>query len=268
MINIDISPVAFTIGGIAVRWYGVMIAIGVIIVVAWLIRAARRGAKISQDTILSAAVVGIPSGVIISRLLHVIDNWSFFMQNPGMIIGFEGLTIWGAILGAALGIWIFSRFSHFNFGYLADLLVPALIIAQAIGRMGCPVNGCCYGNPTTLPWGITYTNPESYGPLGIAVQPTQVYEILFLLALLGPALKLRGKFQPDGVLFLMYLGAYSVWRIGVDFIREGTPFLFGLHQAQVIGIVVLLIVVPYLILKLHRAKPELAGGGEVQETKP
>ena len=70
-------------------------------------------------------------------------------------------------------------------------------------------------------------------------------------------MKLRGKTGPDGNLYLIYLGLYSIWRIGIDFIRDGNPFLFGLHQAQVIGIIVLIIVVPALIYRTRKAREQI-----------
>jgi phosphatidylglycerol:prolipoprotein diacylglycerol transferase len=247
------SPIAFTIGAVSVRWYGVMIALGVLMLVLWMLREVRRGAKLSYDTIITAALVGIPSAIIISRLLYVIDRW-VYVGDPGPIWGFEGLTIWGAVLGATLGVWIYSKLSRFPFGYFMELVALPTVLAQALGRVGCTINGCCYGLPTSLPWGIVYTDPESYAPLGVAVHPTQLYEIVFLLIVFGVLFALRKRFQPDGSLFLIYLSVYSLWRLGIDFIRDGTPFLFGLHQAQVIGIVVLLITVPILILRTRWVK--------------
>ena len=132
-----------------------------------------------------------------------------------------------------------------------------MILAQAIGRIGCTLNGCCYGLETTLPWGIEYTNPNSFGISAGIVHPTQVYEIIYNLIAFGVLAKLRGKVKPDGNLYLIYLGLYSVWRIGIDFIRDGNPFLFGLHQAQVIGIIVLIIVVPVIIYRARKAKYQI-----------
>jgi Prolipoprotein diacylglyceryltransferase len=210
--------------------------------------------------------------MVISRFLHVIDNIVVaklhpelaragsvidYTQYPGQIIGGAGLTIWGAVLGAALGIWVYSKFSKIQFGYLADLIVPGLILAQLIGRIGCTINGCCYGTACSLPWSITYTHLDSLAPIGIAVHPTTVYEIIYLLIMFGIALWLKGRLRPDGSLFLVYLSLYSLWRLGIDFLREGTPFLLGLHQAQVIGIIVLAIAVPLLAHRIRWVKTEL-----------
>jgi len=121
------------------------------------------------------------------------------------------------------------------------------VLAQAIGRVGCTINGCCYGTATSLPWAIAYTHPNSFSFGVSGVHPTQVYEIIFLMLLFGVLLILKDRLKPEGSLFLVYLGGYSLWRFGVGFIREGTPFLFGLHQAQVIGIVVVVVAIVLLI---------------------
>jgi phosphatidylglycerol:prolipoprotein diacylglycerol transferase len=256
MITISINPIAFTIGSISVRWYGIMVALAILEIVLWMLWQVRRGVNLSYDTVLTAALVGIPSGLILSRLLHVVDRWSYYVQHPGEIIGAGGLTIYGAVLGAALGIWIYSKFSEFRFAYFADVIAPAIILAQAIGRIGCTLNGCCYGIPTSLPWGVTYTHPDSLAPLGIAVHPTQVYEIIYNLIVFGVLLALRRRLKPDGSLFLIYLSLYSLWRVGVGFLRDGTPFLFGLHQAQVIGIVGLAITISLLAWRTRWVRAE------------
>ncbi len=252
MIEININPIAF----LNVRWYGIMVALAILVIILWVVWQVRKGARISYDTVIMAAIVGIPSGMIVSRLLHVIDLWDYYSQNPGQIIGGSGLTIWGAVLGAALGIWIYSKFSKFRFGYLADLIVPGLILAQVVGRVGCTINGCCYGVACSLPWAIIYTYPDSLAPLGIVVHPTQVYEIIYLLIIFGVVLKLSDRLKPDGSLFLVYLSLYSLWRVGIDFLRDGAPFLFGLHQAQVIAIITLAVVTPWLALRTRWGRAE------------
>ena len=195
MITIGIDPVAFTIGAMSVRWYGIFVALSILVILLWVMREVKRGAKLSYDTVFTGALVGIPSGIIFSRLLHVVDRLDYYSQYPGHIIGAEGLTIYGAVLGAALGIWIYSKLGNFQFGYLADLVAPGVILAQAIGRVGCIINGCCYGITTALPWGFIYTHPDSLAPLGVATHPATVYEIIWNLIVFGVLLKLRGHFN-------------------------------------------------------------------------
>lgn len=260
MITINVDPVAF----LNVRWYGIMVALAITVLILWIMWQVKKGANVSYDTVLTAAVIGIPSGIVVSRLLHVIDRWGYYIQNPGQIISAEGLTIYGAVLGAALGIWVYSKFSNFRFSYLADLLAPGIILAQAIGRVGCTINGCCHGikAPSWLPWGIIYpSHPYNYyvSPFSlkdVPLHPTQIYEIIFNLIVFGVLFKLKGRFKPDGSLFLIYLGIYSSWRIGISFLREGTPFLLGLHQAQVIGLIVLAIAIFWLVYKARWVKTE------------
>jgi phosphatidylglycerol:prolipoprotein diacylglycerol transferase len=163
------------------------------------------------------------------------------MQNPGDILSGEGLTIWGAVLGAAIGVWIYSKFNRtFRFTLLADLIAPGIILSQAVGRVGCTFNGCCYGLESHSSLAVIYTNTP-YAPGGIPVLPTQIYEIFFDLAVFGLLLLLRKRLQPEGSLFTLYFALYAAWRFGIDFIREGERSWASMHEAQFIGLVVLLI---------------------------
>ena len=252
MIAIGIDPVLFSIGSFSVGWYGIMVALAVLTLVAWCLWWARKDPRISYNTVINISIVGIPSGIIFSRLLHVIDRWEYFWNNPGDIIGGSGLTIYGAVLGAALGVWIYSRISKISYGYLTDMLAPGIILAQAIGRVGCTILGDDTGLETSLPWGVVYTHPGSPTNqlVGLtATHPVVTYEIIFNLIVFGGLLLLRKKLRPDGSLFMVYLSLYAVWRLGGDFLREGTSFLFGLHQAQFIAIVVLAVTITIMALK-------------------
>ncbi|OGN95277.1 MAG: prolipoprotein diacylglyceryl transferase [Chloroflexi bacterium RBG_13_51_18] len=259
MIYVNIDPVAFSIGSINVGWYGIMVALAVVTLVTWALTAVKKDPRLSYNIVINAALVGIPSGVIFSRLLHVIDHWSYYYHNPGQIVGGSGLSIWGAVLGAALGIWLYNLFAKHSFGHMADMLAPGIILAQAIGRVGCTILGDDTGLPTSLPWGFVYTSPNSPTNQAVGLTPTHpvvTYEIIYAIILFGILLLLWKKLKPDGSLFLVYLAFYSVWRIGSDFLREGTDFLFGLHQAQVIGVIVLVICIVLIAWKTRWVKKE------------
>jgi len=247
MIKIGVDPVIFSVGPFHFGWYGLLISIAIMVLVLWTMSQIKKGDRITYDQLFTAAIIGIPSGIVGARLFHVIDRWEYYSHNLSKIIGGEGLSVYGAIIGAFLAIWIYSRVSKFKFAHFLDVLVPGIALAQAIGRVGCTLNGCCYGHNTTVPWGIEYTNPNSYGYGVGVVHPTQVYEIIFMLILFTVLYKLRGRLKPDGALALVYFGGYAIWRFVVDFVREGTPFLFGLHQAQVIAIIVFIIVIALAI---------------------
>ncbi len=267
----SVDPVAFTLGPVDIRWYGIFIALAVVWIVVWMAWQKKRGLNLTYDTILTGFLVGIPSGVIISRLLHVLDEIVVakvhpelaaagqvfdYTKDPIKIFGGDGLTAYGAVLGAALGVWIYCRITKLDMGYVIHTLAPAIISAQAIGRIGCTLNGCCYGIACNLPWCVEYTNPDSVAFGAGVVHPTQIYEIIYNLIVFGVLWKLMSKVRPDGTLFLIYLALYSAWRVGIDFIRPGNPFLFDLHQAQVIGIIVLVITIPVLVRRWPWFKKE------------
>ena len=235
-----------------------MIALAVVTVVWWAYWQNGKHHWFNYNTILVAVTIGLPSGIIFSKILHVIDQFGYYQMHPGRIFSTEGLTIWGAVLGATLGIWIFSLISRqFRFSLFGDMIAPGIILAQAIGRVGCTINGCCYGIESHSPLAVIYTNTP-YAPLGIPTLPIVVFEIVYDLIVFGILLSLREKLKPEGSLFLVYLALYGAWRFGIDFIRSGSPFLFGLHQAQVIGLVIMLITVPLIIIRMkHSNKDEL-----------
>jgi phosphatidylglycerol:prolipoprotein diacylglycerol transferase len=258
-IEMSLDPIAFTIGPVTVGWYGIMVALAVVTIETWALRAVKNDPRLTSDIVLNGALVGIPSGIIVSRLLHVIDQWDYYSQNPGLIIGGSGLTIWGAVLGAALGVWVYSLIRKISFGHFADMLAPGIILAQAVGRIGCTILGDDYGFPTALPWGFIYTSPNSPANIAVgltATHPVVLYEILYALIIFVILLSLRNKLRPDGSLFLVYLVFYSIWRIASDFLREGTDFLFGLHQAQFIGVVVLIICIVLMAWRTRWVKKE------------
>jgi phosphatidylglycerol:prolipoprotein diacylglycerol transferase len=271
MITININPVAFSLGAFEVRWYGIMVALAVVAVIVIALREAKR-VGLAEEHIYSVGLWAIIGGIIVSRLLHVIDKWNYYMANPAQIIGFEGLTVYGAVLGALLAVLIYCWVKKISFWLIGDVIAPGAILGQAIGRIGCFMNGCCYGLPTSLPWGVVYTNPGSYCPLGEPFQPTQIYHLIWNLIGFGILWSLRRRLKPQGSLFLFYLALYAAGDLSIRFVRVGEPFrsgmFFNMQQAQLIGIVILVVTVPWLIIRMwrYRAKQPLpAGVSEVSE---
>ena len=262
MITISIDPVAFYLGPIEVRWYGIIVALAVLSLALWMWRRITANKDRIPPVDPTVAIPAVASGFGMAKLFHVIDGWDYYSQNLGQIIGGSGLTIYGAVLGAALGIWVYSKVSKFPFGYFTDVTAPGIILAQAVGRVGCILNGCCYGVETTAFCAIVYTHPESLAPIGVPVHPTQIYEIIYNLIVFSVLLILRGRFKPDGSLFLIYLSLYSLWRFGISFLRDGSPFLFGLQQAQVIALIILAIAIPLLAVRTRWVKKEKEGEAE------
>ena len=249
-INVSMNPIMLTFGSVEVRWYGLMVALAILTVVIWTYFGARK-AGIPSDVVYNSALWAIPFGLVISRLVEVVDRLDYYANEPGEIFGFSGLTIYGGILGATLGVWIYTRIRGQSFGQLADIAAPGIILGQAVGRVGCAINGCCYGTPTSLPWGFTYTNVNSYAPLGISTHPAVVYELLFDLAVFGMLLAMRHRMKAEGSLFLLYLATYSAGRFLFSYLRENETY-GGLREAQIIALVVLVVAVPLLVYKVRQ----------------
>lgn len=254
MLEIGADPIAFNLGFIEVRWYGIMVVLAVLSIVAISLLEARRR-KIDVDHIYNLTVWSVISAVLFARLFHVIDNFSYYVQHPLQILtNFEGLAVYGAVFGILLASIIYCRVKKLRFWTMGDVIAPGALVGMAVGRVGCLLNGCCYGLPADLPWSIVYTNPDSYAPLGIPMHPTQIYHIVWNLVAFGIIWGLRKHVRPDGVLFLLYLAFYAAGDLTVRFFRVGEPFLFGMQQAQVIGILILIITVPWIVARvvLHR----------------
>ena len=280
-ISIGINPNLLDFGGFVLSWHGfltfVAVATSVFLVVRWGSRAG-----LDADSIYSVAVWCIVGGVIGSRLLHVVPLWGeIYRHDPASIfyVWRGGVTIYGAILGGFVGgalyitirnsAWYLSFWGrYFGFlgeakaaplpgvGHLADIAAPALLLSQAIGRVGDIINGEHFGSATDLPWGVIYTHPNSPGFALAASHPAVAYELLMDLALLAVLWPLRKRFRPQGMFFALYLASYSVGRFFLSFLREEFKEYGGLNEAQIIALVVMAVTIPLLVFKAKLVRPE------------
>jgi phosphatidylglycerol:prolipoprotein diacylglycerol transferase len=206
LFTIDIDPIAFTIGSLTVRWYGIMVALAVVALLAISSREAKR-LGISQEFFYNLFLWGIIGGFVISRLVHVVDYAVTHPGEPIQIFGFAGLSLLGAIGGAVLAVWVYTRVSKIRWSDMAgvgDAVAVGGPLAQAIGRIGCTINGCCYGKPVSLPWAVIYTHPASEcGLKGIPLHPTQIYFLLWNLVVFAVVWRMRRRIKPPGALFLL-----------------------------------------------------------------
>ncbi len=211
------------LGPLNVRFYGLMIALGVLAAV-WLTQkryAARSG---DPDDIASIAFVAVPAGLVGARLYHVITDWKSFQGH-----WLDAFKIWegglgipgGMLLGVLAGIWVVKR-RGLPLDVLLDCAAPALPLAQAIGRLGNWFNQELFGRPTELPWGLEID--ADHRPIEhIEVEtfhPTFLYEATWNLALCGFLIWLdRRKIVPSGYLIFVYVLGYGVGRLWVELLR-------------------------------------------------
>jgi phosphatidylglycerol:prolipoprotein diacylglycerol transferase len=184
-----------------------------------------------------------------ARLFHVVDNWAYYAANPGAILAVQngGLAILGGILGGLAGGLLYARRKKLPIARLLDAAAPGLILGQAIGRIGCTINGDAVGAPTDLPWGFVYVNPGAMAPsLGEAYQPTQVYEMLWDLGVFAFLWWARKRVRVEGALFLAYLSLYSAGKFAISAFRQEAVWFLGLQEAQVVSLLVLAVTVPAL----------------------
>lgn len=252
-----------------------MVAAAAIILLVVTLRESKR-LGISNDTIYGLFLWGIIGGVIGARLVHVIDYWSYYVAHPGEIVGFAGLALYGAIAGALLAVFIYTRVKRVSFSSLAgvgDAIAVGAPLAQAVGRVGCTINGCCYGKPSpfhSFPGAVVYTARDTIPPQywGVPLYPSQIYFLIWNLIVFAIIWRLRDRIKPQGSLFLLYLCLYAAGDFGLRFFRVNDPFLFGLHEGQIISLAILIVVIPLLIVRVRRFQQKISiaePAGEVKQ---
>ena len=250
MITLNIDPVIVSFGHIAVRWYGVFIVLGLMIGV-WLAAREAKRKGLNPNHIYDALLWVLPAGLIGARLLHVIDNWSMHEANLLTIIGGDGLAIYGGLIGGLLGVMAYARAHRLNLVQVLDAAAPAVPLGQAIGRVGCFINGCNYGYRTDGTWGVVWTSPNAMAPLNVPLQPAQLYELVWDLFVFWVVWQLRARVKGDGTLIAIYAALYSFGRFFISALRPDNLYFAELRQAQVIALAVFVMAVP-LALWLNR----------------
>jgi len=224
---IGVHPIAFHIGTYPIHWYGILVMIGF---VAGLWTASRRGVRDGLDpaAIQDLGVWLIIGSIVGARILYVISYWKEdFAGKPWtdvFMVQRGGLVFYGGFIGATLAGILYAKRKKLAIWKLADTLAPSISLGYFFGRLGCLMNGCCYGRPTDLPWGIQFppgtpgnaTYPER-------VHPTQLYESFLGLALYGALAWLYRRKKFDGQVFATYLICYAVLRACVENFRGDYP---------------------------------------------
>lgn len=228
------DPVCFHVGQRPIYWYGVLVACAFLAAVAhWnaLARREKRPAGFGSELGFWMMLCGIVG----ARIAYVAANWDLFRAEPLEILRIDrgGLVYYGGFLGAATGLVILARLRREPVLRLADFAVTGLPLGHAFGRIGCFLNACCYGCPTTLPWGV-YSHEACR-------HPTQLYEAAFNFALYGVLLRFFLRRKADGRTLALYLVAYPAGRFLIEFVRGDERLRWlGLDAAQAVSVALFL----------------------------
>lgn len=240
-------PILFRIGKVSVYSYGFMMALGIAVAVVGMRRMFKQNGY-PEEKLYDLALVAVISGLIGSRLFYVVFYaWDAFLENPLMFFDLQGggLVFYGSFLGGLVGGIVYLWRQKMPFWEVADMAAPYLALAYAIGRVGCFLNGCCYGKPTSLPWGVVFP-----GIGGVARHPTQIYSSLAALGLFVFLSWLYSRRHFSGQVFLCYVAGYALIRFIIEFWRENLVLWAGLTVGQVMALAAILLTLPfYMVLK-------------------
>ncbi|MGA7226547.1 MAG: prolipoprotein diacylglyceryl transferase [Candidatus Acidiferrales bacterium] len=244
-------PILFKFGGIPIYTYGVLVACGVLLSL-WYGRRQAPRAGVDPDKLWNMGIYFVLVALIVAKIWLVFSAWDYYMANPREIFSIatfqSGGTFYGGVVGGVLTILLYTHFQKMPLLPTLDTCAAALPIGHAIGRVGCFFAGCCYGKPTTEPWGVAFTNPtaaELAGtPLGVHLHPTQLYEasLEFLNFLFLMWLGKRQRFV--GQIFGGYLMLYGTERGIIEFFRgdPGRSMMFhesvSLMQLVSVGLII------------------------------
>lgn len=226
-----------SLGGFEIRYYGLMIALGVLVAVS-LARRRWKALGGDPDIISDIAVWAVPAGLVGARLWHVVTDWNLHDGDPWwwpIAIWQGGLGIPGGVMLGALGGYLAAKHYGVDVPRCADVMVPAIPIAQAIGRLGNYFNQEVYGRPTTLPWGleidpevVSRSTPQYVG--STTFHPTFLYEGLWNLGAAGFLIWLDSKrILRRGKILPLYFVAYFCGRIWVEALRSD-------HANEILGL--------------------------------
>jgi phosphatidylglycerol:prolipoprotein diacylglycerol transferase len=263
-INIGMDPNVGEIAGLLISWHGVFTALGIVFGV-WLAVGVASGERvgIDPDTAYTVGLVAVGCGIVGARALYVIENYgdSPSIDSIGDIFRITegGISIYGAIIGGAIGGWAYGLWKKLPSAAGADAAAIGMLLGLAIGRVGDIINGEHFAKTSDLPWAVTYSHPNSPAFYREAMHPAVAYEMLGDLLILG-VLALAWRLQPKaGVTFCLAFVLYAVMRFFVSFLRvDSEEPLLGLSTPQLVSIAVMLVGLPLLAFFSLRRRSESA----------
>jgi phosphatidylglycerol---prolipoprotein diacylglyceryl transferase len=261
-------PRLLELGPITVYSYGVLLASAYLVALYFAVRRARRFG-LDGNRVLDLGIYIIIAALVGAKLLLLLVDFSYFRQHPAEIwtlVRSGGVFYGGLLAGFAVGFWYMRRY-RLPVWPVADAMAPGLALGHVVGRLGCLLAGCCYGKPTTLPWGVTFTDPFAASnvgtPLHVALHPTQLYEagaeFLILVFLLATEKYWRRR---SGWTWWVYILLYGISRFGIEFFR-GDPrgFTMGFSTSQWISMALVPLSI-VMIAVLWRRAPVAAPAAE------
>ncbi|MGD0351566.1 MAG: prolipoprotein diacylglyceryl transferase [Verrucomicrobiota bacterium] len=253
-------PIAFQLGSFTIHWYGVMIALAFLVGLWTATRRARRE-NIPGEKIADVILWLLAGSIIGARLVYVTTYWQDeFADQPLseiFMIQHGGLVYYGGLIGAILTGYIYLRWKKMPLWKTADVLAPSIALGNVFGRIGCLLNGCCYGRACDLPWAIHF--PPDHPTHGAPVHPTEIYDALdnFILYLLLAWLFRHKKF--DGQVFATYLIGYAVTRTVMEWFRGDYPpdhIHYGLTPGELVSIPIFIAGLALAAVLSRRVEPK------------
>lgn len=221
----------FELGPLSFQTYGLMVALGVMAAYWTICQSAKD--TLSQRMVSDMILWTVLSGFLGGRLLYIFQNWDFYKESPlSMFAIWEGgLVFFGGLVTAFLGLFLFSKYHKLSFLTVTDLVCPSAALAHAFGRVGCFLNGCCYGKPYQGLFSVQYPF------LAERVHVVQLYETAANLALFLALFLYARRKKFAGQITLMYFIGYGVVRFVTEFLRgDKQPSWGGLTNAQWIAL--------------------------------
>lgn len=245
----EINPVAFSVFGLKVHWYGVIIALGFALAILYCVKI-RKYADATADNICDIAIYGAPIGIICARLYYVIFSFSDYKDNLWDVfkIWEGGLAIYGGVIGAVTTGYIYCRIKKLNALKLFDVCIIGVVIGQIIGRWGNFVNGEAYGVETSnfLRMGIMEYGKEMF------VHPTFLYESLWNLGVFVVLNIILRRRKFDGQVFFSYFLFYSLGRVWIEGLRTDSLYLGHLRVSQVLSSALIIVSLFAIIYNLKK----------------
>ena len=252
----EINVVGFQFHAI-LHTYGFLLATGFLVALKV---AAMRGKKfgVEANLVMDLGLYILVSALVGAKLLLLIVDWQHYQHDPWSLVRSGGVFYGGLVAAVITSIWFFRK-HKLSVWPMTDILAPSVALGHAIGRLGCFSAGCCYGRPTTVPWGVTFTDPyarEIVGvPLGIPLHPTQLYESIVEFAIFGFLIYLTTKKKFDGQIFWSYVALYSGARFIIEHYRgdldRGLAFGGAVSTSQIIAVVLMGVAI-FALIALRR----------------